>query len=121
MSEQSRIEAALEIEKLLLEAEAAIDNAVAAAAELAGRMPAARMRLRLSVNVSQSAMAHTTEVLGMLIQARNAIGAAHDDLGDISEGIGIKEKLTGGGVYKGSLRRNLTLVASRGERLPGRA
>ncbi len=97
---QNRIAATNSVAQELFETEAAIDQAIAAAARLQTIMPQARLRAKLSIAVGQEALEHVQSSIGGLISARRSVGKAHAALDTVKTSIGLKTLAMGGGMEK---------------------
>ena len=89
----------------LFEAEAAIDAALAKAAQLAGVMPALRTDAGLSALIGQDAVERASEAILALAQARRAIVETHKELDLAKTQIGL------GAVMYGDPKPNFALAA----------
>jgi hypothetical protein len=90
-----RREAADQVAQKLFALEAAIDEALICAGELAATVPAARKHAKLSAVVGQEAVDLTGATLAALIEARQNIVAAHGAFADVHTQIGLKVYATG--------------------------
>ena len=82
---------AQEVADRLFAVEAAIDLAVARAAELAAVLPQARTEARLPAIMAQEALDKATETFVTLIEARRRILETHQSLDQTREQIGLRE------------------------------
>jgi hypothetical protein len=95
----NRLNAAKEVNDRLHALEAAIDEAIARAAEFAASMPQARQRAKISAIVGQDAITKAGETLNTLIIARAQIVDAHEKLADVRDKLGLKTFM-GGPLWK---------------------
>ncbi len=103
-----------QVAERLFAAEKAIDEAVAAAAQLSATLPAARAEANLSALVGQEAMESAAESLSALIRARQQMVATHVRLDEAKTQIGLRTVAVGGGMIKPSGSGNqLQVVADR--------
>lgn len=84
----------------LFEAEAAIDTALAKAAQLAGVMPGLRREAGLSALIGQSAVERASEAYAALAQARRAICETHKELTVAQKQIGLGAVMYGDSLPK---------------------
>jgi hypothetical protein len=87
---QERRKAANEVAEKLFELEAAIDQALICAGQLAASIPQARMNAKLSAVIGQDAFDLVGESLTSLCAARGKTVAAHHALADAHEQMGLK-------------------------------
>ncbi len=80
----------------LFAAEAAIDNALAAAARLTGAMTEARMEANVSAVVGQDAFDGVSETLAALTSARRSIVRTHNGLAVVKDQVGLRTVNIGG-------------------------
>jgi hypothetical protein len=80
-----RREIAVQVAQSLHATEAAIDGAIAKAAEFVGLMPMARMEARFAASVGQDAMNQAIAAMTALAQARQAMVAAHEALAVVQD------------------------------------
>jgi hypothetical protein len=85
-----RRKAANDVAEKLFELEAAIDQALVCAGQLAASIPQARMNAKLSAVIGQEAFDLVGESLTSLCAARGKAVAAHHALADAHEQIGLK-------------------------------
>lgn len=90
-----RMAAARMVAAKLKTLEEAIDDAMIGAAELTASIPAARRHANLSPVVGQDALAASTEVIAALQEARTRLVAAHRELAQLRDDIGLTPKMTG--------------------------
>lgn len=107
---KERVEAVETVAERLFAAEAAIDQALAAAAELSASMPQARQQAHLSGIVGQEAMECAAASITSLLQARNQMIAAHGALDRVKTEIGLRTHAFGGGMIKPPPSAQLQLV-----------
>lgn len=107
---KERLEAVTFVAERLFTAEAAIDQALAAAAQLSASMPQARQDANLSAIVGQEAMECAAASIASLLQARNRMIAAHGALDRVKTEIGLRTHAFGGGMIKPSGSAQLQLV-----------
>jgi hypothetical protein len=88
MLKERRLAANMVAEKLFA-AEAAIDAAVTAAAELAAVMPAARLEGRIAAAVGQDALMAAIATMQQLAEARGQIVATHKALRQAQTDVGL--------------------------------
>jgi hypothetical protein len=88
---KARKDAAHKVAQTLFQTEAAVDAAIASAAQFVGVMPMARQEARLSAVVGQEAIDRAVEALTALSEARRAIVAAHNALARVQGQIGLAE------------------------------
>jgi hypothetical protein len=100
MMRKERVEAVEHVAARLFAAEAAIDHALAAAAELSAAMPQARSQAHLSGVVGQEAIECAAASLASLIEARGRMIAAHGALDQVKTEIGLRTLGFGGGMLK---------------------
>jgi hypothetical protein len=91
--------AAETVAQQLFAAEAAIDAAIAAVAELTARMPQARIDANLSPMIGHDAFMHATRTCASLVEARAGICSTHEALAVAQKQIGL------GAVAFGSLQK----------------
>jgi aminopeptidase N len=84
----------------LFAVEAAIDIALARAAELAAALPQARTEARLPAMIGQDALDKATEAFVALVEARRRIIETHKSLDQTREQIGLSEVDAGDSVPK---------------------
>lgn len=87
---KERLKVATEVAGNLFEAERAIDAALAAAAKLAGAIPALRGDARLSALVGQGAIERAIRSVSALGEARREVVEAHRELTIAQEQIGLR-------------------------------
>jgi hypothetical protein len=104
--------AANDVARKLFELEAAIDQALVCAGQLAATIPQARINAKLSAVVGQDAFDLVSESLTSLCAARGKTVAAHNALAEVHEQIGLKV-FAGGDLWKlvKSVQPELTLVS----------
>ncbi len=110
---KERVAATVQVAKRLFEAEAALDRAVKAAAELSAVMTSARIDASLSAIVGQEALESATGSLSALVTARHHLVHTHNCLNDVKTQIGLRELALGGGMVKPSpfaAERHLQIV-----------
>jgi hypothetical protein len=93
--------------------ERAIDAAIASGGELAMFMPQARMQAHVAAEVGHEALAHATGALSTLVQARGQVVAAHRELSQVKDQLGLRELAVGGAGDKpgdNPVKANLSLV-----------
>lgn len=95
-----RIEVARNVATRLLATEAAIDAAIASAAELVGYLPIARQEVQVSAAVGQPALAQAIATLTILAEARQRIVETHQSLAESGRQARIPERNFGGFVDK---------------------
>jgi hypothetical protein len=95
-----RIEVARNVATRLLATEAAIDAAIATAAELVGYLPIARQEVHVSAAVGQPALEQAIATLKILAEARQRIVETHQSLADSARQARIPERNFGGFVDK---------------------
>jgi hypothetical protein len=95
-----RIEVARNVATRLLATEAAIDAAIASAAELVGYLPIARHEVQVSAAVGQPALAQAIATLTILAEARQRIVETHQSLAESGRQARIPERNFGGFVDK---------------------
>lgn len=112
---QQRRQAAEQVAKTLIETEAAIDCAIAAASRLTGVMPVARTEAKLAAVVGQDALEAAAAALHQLILARREIVQTHHSLAETQVQVGLGAISFGGGIDKPAARRqsdhSLTLIS----------
>lgn len=81
--------------KKLMETEAAIDNALRHAAELAGLLPTLRLDANLSAVVGQKALEEVGETFSHILAARRTIVQAHDSLDQVRTNLGCRSVAVG--------------------------
>lgn len=91
-----RIAAARQVADRLFEAEAALDIAIARAAELAAAIPTARREANLAACVGQEAFMCAANMLPMLAEAREQLVTAHSRLDETKTHIGLRQTSFGG-------------------------
>jgi hypothetical protein len=109
-----RVAATVEVAKRLFEAEAALDRAVKATAELSAVMTTARIDANLSAIVGQSALESASGSLSALVSARHHLVETHNKLNEVKHDIGLRELALGGGMAKpiGAHLRSVDTVAA---------
>ena len=95
-----RLEIARQVADQLFAAEAAIHNALAQTATLAGLMPAIRADARLSALMGQGAIERAIEAISALGQARRSIVETHKQLSITQKQMGLGTVNFGGLVDK---------------------
>jgi hypothetical protein len=95
-----RIEVARNVATRLLATEAAIDAAIASAAELVGYLPVARQEAHVSAAVGQPALEQAIATLTILAEARQRIVETHQSLAESGRQARIPERNFGGFVDK---------------------
>ena len=80
-----RREIAIQVAQSLHATEAAIDGAIAKAAEFVGIMPMARQEARFAASVGQDALNKAVFAMSALTQAREAMVAAHEALAEVQD------------------------------------
>lgn len=85
-----RIAAARQVAERLFEAEAALDVAIARAAELAAAIPNARREANLAACVGQEAFVCAANMLPKLAEAREELLTAHEHLDETKTQIGLR-------------------------------
>ncbi len=111
---KKRREAAQHIASNLFATEAAIDAALAKAAELAGAMPQARLHAEVGANFGQDAMASATRTMTILVEARKALLETHEHLAETQRLAGLRELAFGGSMPKAfEPARHLSVVTSK--------
>jgi hypothetical protein len=93
---KKRREAAQHIATNLFATEAAIDAALAKAAELAGSVPQARLHAEVGANFGQDAMASAARTMSILVEARKALLETHEHLAETQRLAGLREMAFGG-------------------------
>lgn len=91
--------AAETVAQQLFAAEAAIDAAIAAVAELTARMPQARIEANLAPMIGHDALMHASRTCANLVEARAGICATHEALAVAQKQIGL------GAIAFGSLQK----------------
>lgn len=86
---KQRMEAAQKVAQSLFEAENAIDEAIARAAELMASIPTARKNANLSGVFGQDALRSVSAVLPALAQAREDLVATHSHLDQAKTDMGL--------------------------------
>jgi hypothetical protein len=97
---KERREAAQKVADRLFAVEAAIDVALAAAAELNAAIPSARAEARISAVVGQDAIDRAAESFAFLVQARRHMVEAHHCLEETRIQIGLREVSVGDALPK---------------------
>lgn len=97
-----RLSAARLIADKLHAAEAAIDQALACAAELSAAMPVARMSAKVSALVGHEAISGAAETQAALVEARRRLIATHCVLDQARLAVGLQAVALGGGMVKPS-------------------
>jgi flagellar hook-basal body complex protein FliE len=97
---RERIEATINVTKILLEAEVALDLAVQATAQLNAAMTSARISANLSAIVGQGALESANGSLSALVQARSHLVEAHQRLNAVKTDIGLRHLASGDGQLK---------------------
>jgi hypothetical protein len=92
--------AAMRVARQLHAAEAAVDEALKAAAALVAMLPDARQQANLSALIGQGALEQVIDSVGSLGAARGALVKAHKQLTITHEKIGLGEAAFGGWVDK---------------------
>ncbi len=105
-----RIAAAREVADKLFEAEAALDVAIARAAELAASIPNARRGANLAACVGQEAFMCAANMLPKLAEAREHLVTAHDRLEVTKTEIGLRHMAFGDTTGKPSGEGELRIV-----------
>jgi hypothetical protein len=95
-----KIEAMNDVAFQLHETEKALDHALIQAAALAGMLPSARLKARLSGTLGQEALTSAMEAQRLLVRARGRIVTAHHQLNDVKTQIGLRTTAVGGGYEK---------------------
>ncbi len=95
-----RREIAIQVAQTLHATEAAIDGAIAKAAEFVGMMPVARQEARFAASVGQEALSKAIFAMTALAQAREAMVAAHEALAEVQDQFRLGELNFGGLVEK---------------------
>ncbi|MBZ6380102.1 hypothetical protein B5C34_14495 [Pacificimonas flava] len=95
-----RLTAAQSVAARLHEAEAALDQAIQAAALLSAEMPRARADAKVSALFGQEAMESAHGVLAQLVGARRDLCDTHERLDGVKSGIGLKTRMLGAGYPK---------------------
>lgn len=90
-----RRDAAQNVAKHLIEAEAAIDEAVIKVSALAACIPTSRLAANLAAEVGHEALAGTMGVCQSLVEARARIVETHQSLAATSEAIGLPPRAFG--------------------------
>ncbi len=80
-----RREIAIQVAQSLHATEAAIDGALAQAAQFVGMMPVARQEARFAASVGQDAINKAIAAMSALAEAREAMVAAHAALADVQD------------------------------------
>lgn len=80
-----RREIAVQVAHTLHATEAAIDGAIAKAAEFVGMMPMARQEARFAASVGQNAITQAIVAMTALAKAREAMVAAHEALAEVQD------------------------------------
>lgn len=93
---RTRIIAAQGVVDRLHALERAIDAAIASGGELAMFMPQARIQAHVAAEVGQEALAHAAGALATLVQARGQVVAAHRELSNVKDQLGLRELAVGG-------------------------
>jgi methionine synthase II (cobalamin-independent) len=101
---KERVSATVEVAKRLFEAEAALDRAVKATAELSACMTSARIDASLSAVVGQDALQCAAGSLNALVSARQQLVETHLHLDEVKTKIGLRELALGGGMAKPTSR-----------------
>jgi hypothetical protein len=97
---QGRIEAARMLAAKLHEAEATINEAITATAELIAVMPPACVRAGLTAAYGQPAVTEAVAAVMALSDARQRIGASHGKLNAIQRQLGLETVAGGPGLEK---------------------
>lgn len=92
---KERREAAQKVAESLFAVEAAIDVALARAAELNAAIPIVRAELKLSAVVGQDAIDRAAESLSLLVKARRQMVETHHALEETRIQIGLREVSVG--------------------------
>lgn len=95
-----RLKAAQMVAAQLHATEAAIDAALASAAELNAVLPRARCDANLSAVVGNEVFGSAAASLTALVNARSAIVLAHQQLTETKDKIGLRARAFGGGYVK---------------------
>jgi hypothetical protein len=109
---KERVEAAEQVAQKLFAAEAAIDSALKAAAELSAVLPTARVNGRVSAVVGQDAFESAAAALSALVSARNELITTHGALDRVKGEVGLRTLAFGGGFAKPLQGSHLELVES---------
>ncbi len=88
---RKRIEATIDVTKILIEAEFALDRAVQATAQLNATMSSARITANLSAIVGQNALESAACSLSSLVAARSHLVETHHRLTAVKTDIGLRE------------------------------
>lgn len=75
--------------------EKAIDTAVSETAQLMAAMMSARGELNFAAEVADEATSKVAEAMHVLVQARRAVVAAHQDLAEVQLRIGVRTRMIG--------------------------
>ena len=76
-------------------AEHSIDTALVEASEMVAELLRARKQLGLAANVGDVAVAKATAALAALSEARTSMVAAHAELADVQDRLGIRTRMDG--------------------------
>jgi hypothetical protein len=87
---KARREAAESVALNLFETEAAIDAALAKAAQFLGTMPVARQQAGVAAQMGNEAIMKAAEAVAMLTRARAAIVECHDELDGVQKELGLR-------------------------------
>lgn len=108
----NRIEIARQVADQLFAAEAAIDQALAKTAALAGLMPSVRENARLSALIGQGAVERAIETLSALGEARRKIVETHKQLSITQKQMGLGPLNFGGGWKESNFAHHALSVAT---------
>ncbi len=100
----------LQVAEDLYAVEAAIDNALAAAARLTGAMTEARLDTNVSAIVGQDAFDGVAETMTALTMARRNIVNTHHGLATVKDQVGLR-MVSLGGVFKPPMQPPVGLAA----------
>lgn len=88
---KERLAAAEKVARKLFEAEAALDMAIARAAELNAALPAARREAKLSALLGHDASVSAASVLPALMEAREQLVVTHGNLDQAKTDMGLRQ------------------------------
>jgi hypothetical protein len=97
---RERRKAGDQVAESLFEAEAAIDNALAKTATLAGRIPMARREAHLSALFGQEVIERISDTIAALTHARRGIVETHKGLAAVQRQLGLGAVAYGGNESK---------------------
>lgn len=88
-----KVFAAKRVHTKLRSAEHSIDSALVDASELVAEMVRARKEMGLAANVGDAAFAKLTAAMSALSEARTSMVAAHAELAEVQQRLGIRTRL----------------------------